>query len=578
MCSASHTPARPSRAAQNPNTARRMMTATATTAIAGNGSPVVSPSSSPATPARSAYVPLSAPQIVPFLATMAKELDDLLGFTDFRPLNPLKQQHFRNSSALRAQEQGRVDALHLAGSEISGDGVGGETEDGEWRIGERDSEKEAQNLNGPSPIHGGDAEKRAKAAVHCRQLPDYNEEEAPDGFFLKDGRILWRPNWSNLRCAFFENLVSTAVKKCLQNDPFVQIKSKPTNNELRGRVVDYLNSVVREKKKAEVKKKTEARMKNVKGRTMRFRVWLISNWKDTPLDGCKERDLLKRALLSERGVLRNLHFLEHNEIEDVLKRVAERRSNSAGDNDDEDDDDVYDEFLLLADAYYGSKIRLVVWTGYESWLQAQDKAKRRLTPVFHLPYKYHHTIAMGFSLASSPTGLEETPDGLFHPTAEFTRGMIDWEAVQKMDSSFVPTYEDVPPDPTRSQSTQGRLPLLEILRHHHSSVYARLQKRLVLLPRLESYTLRSLWKSRCGEGTMQYESKLQRAIADESDPSGPKALLQKAKDAERLMRERDQHLKQKLESIYEAMNEGSTITPELMREIRELKSKIMENS
>lgn len=66
--------------------------------------------------------------------------------------------------------------------------------------------------------------------------------------------------------------------------------------------------------------------------------------------------------------------------------------------------------------------------------------------------------------------------------------------------------------------------------------------------------------------------------SQESDPSGPKVLLQKAKDAERLMRERDQHLKQKLESIYEAMNEGSTITPELMREIRELKSKIMENS
>ncbi|OXG21751.1 hypothetical protein C366_01435 [Cryptococcus neoformans Tu401-1] len=39
-----------------------------------------------------------------------------------------------------------------------------------------------------------------------------------------------------------------------------------------------------------------------------------------------------------------------------------------------------------------------------------------------------------------------------------------------MDSSFIPTYEDVPPGPTRSQSTQGRRPLLEILRHHHSSV------------------------------------------------------------------------------------------------------------
>ncbi|OXB37609.1 hypothetical protein J007_02627 [Cryptococcus neoformans] len=295
--------------------------------------------------------------------------------------------------------------------------------------------------------------------------------------------------------------------------------------------VDYLNSIVREKKKAEVKKKTEARMKNVKGRTMRFRVWLISNWKDTPLDGCKERDLLKWALLSERGVLWNLHFLEHNETEDVLKRVAERRSNSAGDNEDEDDDDAYDEFLLLADAYYGSKvekpgwvaiepwwwspvIRLAVWAGYESWLQAQDKAKRRSTPVFHLPYKYHHTITMSFCLTSSPTSLEEMPDGLFHPTAEYTRGMINWEAVQKMDSSFIPTYEDVPPDPTRSQSTQGHHPLLEILRHHHPSVYARLQKRLVLLPGLESYTLRSLWKSQCGEGTTQYESKLQRAIVD----------------------------------------------------------------
>lgn len=36
----------------------------------------------------------------PFLERMVKELDDLPGFTDFRSLNPLKQQHFRNSSAL----------------------------------------------------------------------------------------------------------------------------------------------------------------------------------------------------------------------------------------------------------------------------------------------------------------------------------------------------------------------------------------------------------------------------------------------------------------------------------------------
>lgn len=54
-------------------------------------------------------------------------------------------------------------------------------------------------------------------------------------------------------------------------------------------MVDYLNSVVREKEKADAKKKTEeARMEDIKGRTMRFRVLLINNWKDTPLDGCKE--------------------------------------------------------------------------------------------------------------------------------------------------------------------------------------------------------------------------------------------------------------------------------------------------
>lgn len=62
----------------------------------------------------------------------------------------------------------------------------------------------------------------------------------------------------------------TASLSFVEDDQFVQIKSKPTNNELRGRVVDYLNSVVREKKKAEAKKKTEARMENIKGRTMRM--------------------------------------------------------------------------------------------------------------------------------------------------------------------------------------------------------------------------------------------------------------------------------------------------------------------
>lgn len=100
------------------------------------------------------------------------------------------------------------------------------------------------------------------------------------------------------------------------------------------------------------------------------------------------------------------------------------------------------EFLLFSDVYHGRKverpgwveiepwwwspvIRLAVWTGYESWLQAQGKTKRRSTPVFHLPYKYHRTISMGLRLGSGPSSLEDTPYGLFHPTAAYTKGMID---------------------------------------------------------------------------------------------------------------------------------------------------------
>lgn len=101
-----------------------------------------------------------------------------------------------------------------------------------------------------------------------------------------------------------KNLVSTAVRKCAEDDQFAKLKSKPTNDELRGRVIDYLNSVVREKKK-----RAEMKVKSIKSRTARvsdcitpyhcpcfayrgfilqFRVWLVNNWESTSLDACKE--------------------------------------------------------------------------------------------------------------------------------------------------------------------------------------------------------------------------------------------------------------------------------------------------
>lgn len=56
---------------------------------------------------------------------------------------------------------------------------------------------------------------------------------------------------------------------------------------------------------------------------------LVNNWESTLLDARKEQDLLKRGLLRDNGILRNLHFLEQAETDDNLKSAAERRSASA---------------------------------------------------------------------------------------------------------------------------------------------------------------------------------------------------------------------------------------------------------
>lgn len=132
--------------------------------------------------------------------------------------------------------------------------------------------------------------------------------------------------------------------------------------------------------------------------------------------------------------------------------------------------------------------------------------------MFHLPHKYRETISIGFRLPCGHASLEDRPVGLFRPIAKYAKGMMDWDAAQKMDASYIPFYKDVPSDRARSQSRQGRRPLFEILQNNHFSVYTSLQKRLVLLPEITSYTLRSLWESRCGEGVTQYESRLQRTI------------------------------------------------------------------
>ncbi|KIR59477.1 hypothetical protein I314_04462 [Cryptococcus bacillisporus CA1873] len=104
--------------------------------------------------------------------------------------------------------------------------------------------------HGPKPVYAAE------------NWPDHYEKETPDGFFLQDDKIFWHPNWSNLRTNLFENLVSIAVKKCAEDDQFARRKSKPTNDELKGR--DRLPKQCRkEEGRAEAKKRVEMTVKGI---------------------------------------------------------------------------------------------------------------------------------------------------------------------------------------------------------------------------------------------------------------------------------------------------------------------------
>ncbi|KIR36339.1 hypothetical protein I352_01287 [Cryptococcus deuterogattii MMRL2647] len=89
----------------------------------------------------------------------------------------------------------------------------------------------------------------------------------------------------------------------------------------------------------------------------------------------------------------------------------------------------------------GDRTLAVVSYRYKSWRQAQEKSKRRSTPVFHLPHKYRETISIGFRLPCGHASLEDRPVGLFRPIAKYAKGMMDWDAAQKMDASYIPFYK-----------------------------------------------------------------------------------------------------------------------------------------
>ncbi|KAL0255241.1 hypothetical protein I308_100037 [Cryptococcus tetragattii IND107] len=149
---------------------------------------------------------------------------------------------------------------------------------------------------------------------------------------------------------------------------------------------------------------------------------LVNNWESTLLDARKEQDLLKRGLLRDNGILRNLHFLEQAETDDNLKSAAERRSASAKDP-----------------PRYVERLRELVASPGKVEAQVDSCAPS----AAQIPADNFN----GFPPPGGNANFEDWPIDLFHPIAEYTKGMIDWDAAQKMDASYTPSYADVPSDP-----------------------------------------------------------------------------------------------------------------------------------
>ncbi|OXG42947.1 hypothetical protein C359_02276 [Cryptococcus neoformans Bt120] len=59
-------------------------------------------------------------------------------------------------------------------------------------------------------------------------------------------KILWRPNWENLRNAFFGNLVDAAVKACEDDRKNLKLEC-PSTEGTRDRVVAYLENIAKHK-------------------------------------------------------------------------------------------------------------------------------------------------------------------------------------------------------------------------------------------------------------------------------------------------------------------------------------------
>ncbi|UOH79558.1 hypothetical protein LQV05_000565 [Cryptococcus neoformans] len=356
--------------------------------------------------------------------------------------------------------------------------------------------------------------------------PSYDPEEAPNGYVEdpESRKVVWRPNWENLRNAFFGNLVDAAVKACDDDRKNLKLEC-PSTEETRDRVVAYLENIAKHKCSKQSKKEMDE--KRILGRTRTFRQWIKKNWESLPLSKCREASYLRNALFAGDGILRAVHFIDRSEEQNFLRYTENVAADGDGIDDLEDDDLEYDEFLLLCDLYNGTKVdnpgwmvyepwwwseevRLAVWTAYECWQSSLRKTSHTTTPVFHLPFNFHRIGSSGFRLADSYIDTDDSTD-LFQPKLKCTKSMVNWNVIAKIHSLSVPDYTDVPSDPFSSTS---RLPaLLDLLQTQHPGLVERVKKHLALPPCLSEDKLKILWKSRRGYDCSPYRLRLNKAIS-----------------------------------------------------------------
>ncbi|ODN90229.1 hypothetical protein L198_06247 [Cryptococcus wingfieldii CBS 7118] len=344
--------------------------------------------------------------------------------------------------------------------------------------------------------------------------PDYDKEEATNGYIqTSEGRALWRPDWGNLKNRFFENLVEAAIKSCLDNQAILEKAkvARPSEVEVRDRVVMYLESIDRKKGNAA---SVETEWKKIDGRTRSLVKFIKDKWDDLPLSKCREAPLLKAALTEYNGVLRTLYFIEWHETQNPLK-VAENVAEDGENIDDLEDAELDDYDDIVEPWWWSEVIRLAVWTAFELWQQSIKRGGRPSVDVFHLPPNYHKLRTTGFRLASGVCAEIEEGEGggeeIIQPRIKCTKSMINWDVVRPVNSPLIPDESQIPGDVV--SATSRHLPTLQqyLLNTQPGILTKVTDKHLKLPPCVESHCLRSMWKGRRRHDGVPYHMKINAA-------------------------------------------------------------------